>query len=221
MYELSLFSGGGGGLLGSKLLGWRTIGYVEWEEYCQKTIRQRISDGILDDAPIYGDIETFIGDGYAERYRGVADVVTGGFPCQPFSVAGKQEGSEDPRNKWPATLRVIEIVRPRRVFLENVPGLLVSGYFGTILREMAEIGYDAKWTVLGASDVGARHIRKRLWIVANSCIARTGNKNRKAYMQRRIGSEKGRASLRQENRQACASWVIATSQDGGDVSNAP
>lgn len=175
MRELSLFSGAGGGILGSKILGWKTLGYVEWEGYCQKIIKQRIKDGIFDEAPIFGDIRTFVSEGYARRYRGMVDVVSGGFPCQPFSVAGKRKASDDERNMWPATLDVIKAVEPPIVFFENVPGLLSatvddeSGrsihYFGTILRDLAESGYDLKWTVLGADDVGAPHHRKRLWIL--------------------------------------------------------
>ena len=164
MNELSLFSGAGGGLLGSKILGWRSIGYVENNPYCQKILAQRISDGILDAAPIFGDIRKFISEGYATSYKGLVDIITGGFPCQPFSVAGKRKGEADERNMWPATANVIRAIRPPLVFLENVPGLLSSGYFGRILGDLAEIGYDARWAVLGASDVGANHRRKRLWI---------------------------------------------------------
>lgn len=175
MNELSLFSGAGGGVLGSKILGWKTLGYVEWESYCQKVIAQRIKDGIFDEAPIFGDIKTFVSEGYARSYRGMVDVVSGGFPCQPFSVAGSRKAGDDSRDMWPATLGVIKAVEPPIVFLENVPGLLSatmddeSGrsvhYFGTILRDLAESGYDAKWCVLGADDVGAPHHRKRLWIL--------------------------------------------------------
>lgn len=170
MNELSLFTGAGGGILGTHgLLGWKCRGYVEWEPYCQKVIAQRIQDGILDEAPIFGDVRAFVSDGYARRYRGMVDVVTGGFPCQPFSVAGKQKAGNDERDMWPATLSVVREVRPRFVFLENVPGLLAGshGYFGRILGGLAEAGYDARWCVLGADDVGAPHRRKRLWIVAH------------------------------------------------------
>ncbi|HDZ62544.1 MAG TPA: hypothetical protein ENH40_05305 [Nitrospirae bacterium] len=78
--ELSLFSGAGGGLLGTKLLGWKHIGYVEFNEYCQKVIRQRIKDGILDEAPIFSDIRAFIDQGYAEAYQDMVDVLSGGLP---------------------------------------------------------------------------------------------------------------------------------------------
>lgn len=169
MRELSLFSGAGGGLLGTHhLLGWETVGYVEIEDYCQRVIKQRIADGLLPEAPIFSDIRAFISEGYAASYTGMVDVITGGFPCQPFSVAGKQAGENDPRNMWPQTIEAIRIVRPRYCFLENVPGLRVSGYFGTVLKDLHQARYDARWITLGADDVGAPHRRKRLWIMAES-----------------------------------------------------
>lgn len=167
MRELSLFTGAGGGVLGTKLLGWTTIGYVEYEPYCQQIIKQRIADGILDAAPIFGDIRAFVSGGHAEAYQGMVDVITAGFPCQPFSVAGKQQGADDERNMWPATLDTIRAVRPRYVMLENVPGLVVSGYFGTILGGLAESGYDSWRRILSAAEMGAPHKRDRLWIVAH------------------------------------------------------
>lgn len=168
MRELSLFTGAGGGILGSKFLGWRTVGYVEFNDYCQRVIKQRITDGILENAPIFGDIRAFNSEGYAESYKGMVDVVTGGFPCQPFSVAGKQLGADDPRNMWPETIRTIRTVQPRFAFLENVSGLLGSGYFGTVIGDLSESGYDCRYRVLSAAEMGAPHKRDRLWIVANS-----------------------------------------------------
>jgi DNA (cytosine-5)-methyltransferase 1 len=168
MNELSLFSGAGGGLLGTKLLGWRHVGYVEYERYCQQVIAQRIKDGILSEAPIFGDVREFVQSGAAKKYKGFVDVVTAGFPCQPFSVAGKRKGKEDERNMWPSTIQIIRDVQPRYALLENVPGLLNSGYFQEILGSLAQARYDAKWIVLGADDVGAPHRRKRLWIKATS-----------------------------------------------------
>ena len=166
--ELSLFSGIGGGLLGTKLLGWKAIGYVEFNTYCQQVLQQRIKEGYLDDAPIFGDITEFINEGHAEAYRGYADVITAGFPCQPFSVAGKQKGEADSRNKWPDTIRVIREVRPTYILLENVPAILANPYIHTIFYELAESGYDCQWDRIRASDVGAPHRRERLWIVAHA-----------------------------------------------------
>jgi len=168
MNELSLFTGAGGGVLGTKLLGWRTVGYVEWEKYCQKIIEQRIKDGFLDEAPIFGDIDHFIKSGAAKKYAGYVDVVTAGFPCQPFSVAGKKKGQDDERNKWPQTIQTIRDVRPRFALLENVPGLLNSGYFHEILGSLAESGFDVRWDCISAAAVGAPHRRDRLWILAKS-----------------------------------------------------
>jgi DNA (cytosine-5)-methyltransferase 1 len=193
--ELSLFTGAGGGVLGSKLLGWKTIGYVEWNDYCQRVLKQRIEDGIFDRAPIFGDIRTFNSEGYAERYRGMVDVISAGFPCQPFSVAGKRLAENDERNMWPETRECIRTIRPRFALLENVPGLLSSGYFGTVLGELSEIGYDARWCVLSAADVGAPHKRERLWILAYAerleWEAWSGRKRVQSEKQKAIRSEFG------------------------------
>lgn len=168
MNELSLFTGAGGGLLGTKLLGFTHVGYVEYNEYCQRVIAQRIDDGLLDTAPIFGDISAFIDNGYAASYSGLVDVVTAGFPCQPFSVAGKGLGEDDPRNKWPETLECLRLVRPRFALLENVPGLFAHEYTRIIFWQLAEAGFDARWCVLGADDCGAPHRRKRVWILATN-----------------------------------------------------
>lgn len=154
--------------MGSKLLGWTTIGYVEINDYCQRVIAQRIKDGCLDEAPIFGDIWSFISEGFARSYQGMVDVVTAGFPCQPFSVAGNSEGEFDPRNMWPETIECIRQVRPRFALLENVPGLLAHGYFGTILGDLHKSGFNAEWDVISASSLGAQHLRERLWILAYS-----------------------------------------------------
>jgi DNA (cytosine-5)-methyltransferase 1 len=169
MNELSLFTGAGGGVLGTHhFLGWKSCGYVEWNEYCQRVIAARIADGHLTSAPIFGDVREFVQSGAAGQYRGVADVVTAGFPCQPFSVAGKQAGADDERNMWPATRDVIRIVQPQSVLLENVPGLVSCGYIGTVIADLAALGYVGKWGVIGAADAGAPHRRDRLWIVAHA-----------------------------------------------------
>lgn len=170
MHELALFAGAGGGILGGVLLGWRTVCAVEKEPYCREVLLRRQRDGVLPVFPIWDDVRTFCG----RPWRGMVDVVTAGFPCQPFSVAGKQRGEDDERNMWPDTIRVIREVGPRWALLENVPGLLTHDYFGEILGDLADAGYDASWDVISAAEVGAPHIRKRLWIV---CHANSGGES--------------------------------------------
>lgn len=170
MNELSLFTGAGGGLLGTHLLGWRPVCAVEIEPYCREVLLRRQRDGVLPLFPIWDDVRTFDGS----RWRGLVDVVTGGFPCQPFSVAGKGLGHNDPRNMWPSTIRVIREVRPRFCLLENVPGLLAHEYFGKILGDLVESGFRVRWDCLSAASVGAPHRRDRLWIVADAESQRRG-----------------------------------------------
>lgn len=165
MRELSLFTGAGGGLYGSHILGWRTVAMCERDEYCQRVLRARQQEGVFDACPIYDDVRTLDGT----LWRGHVDVLSSGFPCQPFSVAGRRMAGEDARDGWPHTARIIREVRPAIAWLENVPGLLTADngrYFGRILSDLAEAGYDAVWRVLGAADVGAPHRRDRLWIYA-------------------------------------------------------
>ncbi len=161
MNELSLFTGIGGGLLGTSLLGWRPVCGVEIEPCRRERLLRRQRDGMLPLFPIWDDIRTFDG----RPWCGKVDVVTGGFPCQPFSVAGKRAGAKDDRNMWPDTIRIIREVRPPLAFLENVPGILSSGYFGAILGDIQESGYHIRWRVLSAAELGAPHKRDRLWIV--------------------------------------------------------
>lgn len=168
MNELSLFSGAGGGLLATHhLLGWRCVGYVEKEEYPCRVLEARINDGLLSRAPVYQmHTRDFIRLGLAEKYQGLVDVITAGFPCQPFSRAGKRQGGDDERNGWPDCIAVIRIVRPRFVLLENSSTLTSNKYFGTILGDLAKSGYDCRWDCIPAEAVGANHQRDRVWIVA-------------------------------------------------------
>lgn len=174
---LSLFSGAGIGELVFKHIfpDYRTIGYVEWDKYCQQVIRQRIKDGWLDDAPIFGDIRQF-NERYASLYAGRVDWLSGGFPCQPFSVAGRQLGEADERNMWPATRDAIRILRPRYCFLENGPGLSTNGYVYRAIADLAEIGYVGSWDHLSARSVGAPHKRDRWWCLASDpvCVRQQG-----------------------------------------------
>ena len=164
MRELSLFSGAGGGLLATThLLGFRTVCYVEWDDYCIDVLKARIKDGYLHDAPVWDNVQTFDGHPWA----GQVDLLTAGFPCQPFSGAGTQLGEDDPRNMWPHTIRIVRESKPKLVFLENVSGIISSGYILTVLGDLAQAGYAAFPPLrLAASDVGANHKRERIWIMA-------------------------------------------------------
>jgi DNA (cytosine-5)-methyltransferase 1 len=180
MKELSLFSGAGGGVLGSILLGHRIIGYVEKEDYCQKVIAQRIKDGYIDDAPIFTDIKAFNREGYAAAYTGLVDVISGGFPCQDISCAGKGAGIKGKKSGlWFEMAETIRIIRPEYVFIENSPALLVRG-FDEVLRSLFKMGYDATWGIISAADVGAPHLRKRIWILAHA----EGEQNRRIQQAR-------------------------------------
>ena len=168
MNHLSLFTGAGGGELGAILNGWHTVGYVEWDDYCQRVLAQRIRDGILPEAPIFSDVRAFISEGYAEAYQGMVDVISAGFPCQPFSVAGQCRAEDDPRNMWPATIECLRIIRPQYALLENVPGLLVQPYIRRIFGDLAAAGYDTAWKTVPAEILGAPIVRERLFIVARA-----------------------------------------------------
>ena len=164
MNELALFAGAGGGILGGKLLGWRTVCAVEWEAYAASVLCARQNDGALPAFPIWDDVRTFDG----RPWRGIVDVVSGGFPCQDISAAGKGAGIEGERSgMWTEMARIIGEVRPRFAFVENSP-MLTSRGLGRVLGDLAALGYDARWGVLGAVDAGAPHKRDRIWIVADA-----------------------------------------------------
>ena len=162
MNELALFAGGGGGILGGKLLGWRTVCAVEREPYAASVLVARQNDGFLPPFPIWDDVCTFDG----KPWRGLVDVVSGGFPCQDISAAGKGAGIDGTRSGlWKEMARIIGQVGPRYVFIENSPMLRTRGLH-VVLKDLAEMGYDARWGVLGAVDAGAPHKRDRMWIRA-------------------------------------------------------
>lgn len=160
MNELALFAGAGGGILGGKLLGWKTICAVEWEPYPTSVLIARQNEGFLAPFPIWDDVRTFDG----RPWRGRIDVVSGGFPCQDISAAGKGAGIDGERSgMWAHMARIVREVGPRFVFVENSP-MLTSRGLGRVLGDLAAMGYDARWGVLGAVDAGAPHKRDRIWI---------------------------------------------------------
>lgn len=170
MRELHLFAGAGGGILGGMLLGHRPVCAVEIDPYCRRVLRARQEEGILPaEMEIHDDVTKF--DGTA--WRGRVDVVAGGFPCQDISVAGKGAGLAGARSGlWWEMHRIIREVGPRYVFVENVAALTFRG-LDAVLGSLADLGFDAEWTMLSAKDCGAPHIRKRLWIYARMANTRS------------------------------------------------
>ena len=179
--ELALFAGAGGGILGGHLLGWRTVCSVERDPYAASVLVARQNDGLLPPFPIWDDVCTFDG----KPWRGCVDVVSGGFPCQDISSAGRGAGIEGERSGlWREMARIIGEVRPRFAFVENSP-ILTSRVLDRVLGDLAAMGYDARWGVLGAVDAGAPHKRDRIWILADSMRHRRQPRGAKRTRQQR------------------------------------
>ena len=187
--ELALFAGAGGGILGGHLLGWRTVCAVEWEAYPASVLLARQNDGLLPPFPIWDDVQTFDG----KPWRGIVDVVSGGFPCQDLSVANQNgDGLDGERSGlWKEMARIIGEVRPKFVFVENSPMLITRG-LGTVLSDLSQMGFNAEWCVLGADSIGAHHRRERVWLLAYSnCIGPIQRKqNRNNLQKQTIYSDK-------------------------------
>ena len=162
---ISLCAGAGGLDMGLMLaeLGFHTRCFVEWEEYPRSTIIAAQKAGYFAPAPIWDDVRTFDG----KPLRGTIDTILAGYPCQPFSHAGKRRGEDDPRHLWPDIARVIREVKPSWVFLENVAGHVSLGA-ETVLRELQGMGFTPASGLFTASEVGATHQRKRWFCVAYS-----------------------------------------------------
>jgi DNA (cytosine-5)-methyltransferase 1 len=191
MNHLSLFSGIGGLDLAAEWAGFRTIGFVERDKFCQRVLAKHWPGvPIWDDvckvtAQVVADAESIerrdkqghASDGIRRESRGIAGkdgpvvgLISGGFPCQPHSVAGKRQASLDERDLWAECARIVGEFRPRWCVFENVPGLLTSErgtFFARVLGDLAALGYRVGWCVYGAVDVGAPHRRERVFIVAN------------------------------------------------------
>jgi DNA (cytosine-5)-methyltransferase 1 len=183
---LDLFSGIGGFSLGLESTGYfQTIAFVEKDKFCRQVLQKNFNN-----IPIEEDIRNVRGSNYA------ADVITGGFPCQPFSVAGKRKGTADDRYLWDETIRVVAECKPRWFIGENVEGLININN-GMVLRQvqtdLEEQGFQVQCIVIPASGIGAWHQRKRIWIVAYSDSNRHSNKIR--------GSSTKEERISQEHRQ--------------------
>ena len=166
MRTMHLFAGIGGGLLADLILGHRPVVAVEWDAYACKVLRERAADGWFPGLSVWeGDVRLFD----PSEYTGVVDCIHAGFPCQDISVAGKQAGvSEGTRSGlYREVLRIAGVVRPKQLFLENVSAILSNG-LGTVLGDLAALGYDCRWLCVRASDVGAPHHRDRWFLLANA-----------------------------------------------------
>ncbi|HDR9036078.1 TPA: DNA cytosine methyltransferase [Burkholderia vietnamiensis] len=160
MNELHLFSGAGGGILAGQLRGNRCVCAVEFDPYAQAVLVARQNDGTFPPFPIWDDVRTFDG----RPWRGIVDIVAGGFPCQDVSAAGTGDGLDGERSGlWTEMARIIREIQPLGVEVENSP-MLTSRGLGRVLGDLAAIGFDAEWGVLSAADTDAPHLRERIWI---------------------------------------------------------
>ena len=185
MNELALFAGAGGGILAGHMLGWRCVCAVELDPFARSVLLARQDDGQLPAFPVWDDITTFD----ANPWRGLVDVVSGGFPCTDISVAGRGAGIDgEASGLWAHMARVVCDVRPRFVFVENSPALTTRG-LGRVLCDLAALGYDAEWGVLGADDVGANHRRDRMWLVAYAAEQHRPIDRPEAPEHRRMGGD--------------------------------
>ena len=188
----SLFSGIGGFDLAAEWMGWENVFQVEWDAYCQKVLAKNFPN-----VKRYGDIKEFDGT----KYRGLVNIISGGFPCQPFSVAGKRQGEEDTRFLWPEMLRVIGEIEPLFVVGENVANLISMGHgkiFDRILADLENKGYKTEQYIIPACSVGAWHRRDRIWIIAHSINSKhriNGRSNRKENGIQELDREAIRSGL--------------------------
>jgi DNA (cytosine-5)-methyltransferase 1 len=163
--HVGLCAGYGGIELGLKraIPNLRSIALCEVEAFAIANLVSKMEAGQLEPAPVWPNLKTFPW----QSFRGCVDILTGGYPCQPFSAAGKRQGADDPRHLWPYIARGIRILQPRICFFENVEGHISLG-LSDVIEDLAGMGYRTTWGIFSASEVGAPHQRKRVFIMAVS-----------------------------------------------------
>lgn len=183
MNHLSLFSGIGGLDLAAEWAGMTTVAFCERDSFCQKVLAKHWPN-----IPIFDDIHTLTADALSERGIDQIDIVSGGFPCQPFSLAGERRGHEDTRYLWPQMLRIITEARPRWVVGENVTGIIDLA-LDDVLASLEAKGYETQAIVFPACAVGAQHNRQRVFIIAYAnCIGMEGCSAEPLLRERNIPS---------------------------------
>ena len=200
MNVLSLFAGIGGLELGLERAGMTVVGQVEIDPFCRRVLARHWPE-----VPKHDDVRTAPG-WWTGAVRPAADVVAGGFPCQPFSLAGLRHGTGDERWGWPWMAAVVRAVRPRYVVVENVAALLRDrDAFGWLLGDLADLGFDAEWSVLSACALGAPHPRERLFLVAHA-NGGDGLQRLGTGPPQRLSWLPGRASARTCGRAGARAW---------------
>ena len=198
MNHLSLFSGIGGLDLAAEWAGFETVGQCEWADYPTKVLEKHWPE-----VPRWRDIRTLTRESfYARTGLRTVDVVSGGFPCQPFSIAGKRRGQEDDRYLWPEMLRVIKELRPAWVVGENVAGI-VSMALDQVLFDLESIGYSCQAFVIPACAVDAPHRRDRCAIVAHACSRRLSGCKQYGPSEPGERAQKSRRAAAQRRETAC------------------
>jgi len=178
----------------------RTIAYCELEGFAQANLISKMEKGFLDVAPIWSDLKTFP---YG-RFHGLVDILIAGYPCQPFSAAGKRAGKEDPRHLWPWIADGIRAMRPRMCFFENVEGHISLG-LSSVISDLEELGYQVSWGIFSAREVGAPHQRKRVFILAH----RIGDGHDWRELQDRVEGWTGGELPQSHEGESCGVWSEA------------
>lgn len=160
--HVSLCTGYGGIDLGLRgvVRNLRTVAYCEIEAFVIANLVAKMEAGLMDAAPVWPNLQTFP----FGKFRGLVDILSGGYPCQPWSAAGKRKGKDDPRHLWPWIADGIRYCEPRLCFFENVEGHVSLG-LSTVVSDLEEMGYEVSWGIFSAAEVGAPHQRKRVFIL--------------------------------------------------------
>ena len=194
MNGLAVCAGIGGLELGLRIAlgdGYRTVCYVEGEAYAAAILRTRMEDETLDEAPIWSDVRTFNGSSWRDK----VDFISAGYPCQPFSFAGRRRGTEDPRHLWPHVRRIVEEVEPRWLFCENVPGHARLGFRDIVHPELCSLGYRVEWDTFSAAEIGATHRRERLFFLAYSRDIRCCSRPNETEYRNDLAEDESRGCL--------------------------